>query len=1232
MHRADPAACRRCAGSRIAKSSTNRNDCPRCSRSSSKRPRRRAPPIRELGTVPKDVYLAAETTAQKAAVATHRLGNAQREVAAANEKYRKELEGNREALTYEITNLKITGKNVEDLATQYRISTETVARFRDELQASGKAAARAGSDLKKLEGDLQELDARIAERSTNMSAADLAKRFGADTQARIQEALDLGRSIDTLPPRILAVAETWRQANFETAKADWLKTANDQARALVDTLIEEQQRIVDKQREAGNARFLGENEEQLTAIRENLRLQEEADTDSLERRLGAVQHHYALQRIELRGRVGDHTETLAIIDENERLAASHATDAWEQHLTDVRAQANSYPNIFKTALAGIPNLIQQALTGGGGFKGAGQSILSGLGSQLGGKLFGNLAAKASNTLFKTFGSTITSALGVALPGIGSAVGALAGPLIGKLGSKLFGKAGRQKVNEFAESMGGYDALHTKLADLPDGEKLWVQLTQKTGKNNAKQAEAHIKAVTDALEKHEQHTKAAREELTRLTQEGGLAGRALVAFRDRTKESAETLAFITSETQTAGKSFSSFLQAGATAYTKLADLRKKFQSASGSERDTLAADIKTQEQLLATVGVTTQASATGLGAALAGVFGELQAQGMSAREALTQIEPGVAALRTQLEATGLSGGAAFDHLAHLAGIAAGEISGPALDAIGHLSRGLQGVHNAGFLTQEMFGGLVGQIVQSRQAILDQGAAAEDVNALMQRDLQTIWQLKQDFNYEIDEATAKLLAEAHAAGVVGDQHRSAADRTAQALERVATSLEILTGRADRFGEALDTATRPRTVHVDYDVDAPPDLDPSYQPNPDPPGEGPSYAATGGRVDRDGITPAQYLRPRRHRPAIRRRADGVPAQGHRQRAGDAHARRDHFEYRPAAERRGRPDRRSDDHADRAARGAGGGARERRDHDRGRLRRRIERRHRHARHAGAPAQGQVQRARRPHAVARGARTDGGNDMRFCPPSALRGAAATVTSGGAVDAQYPLTNLHSGNPIDPVRWTTTAETRLVWDHGSPVTMEALMIVMHTFAAGATLQVEANSTNSWGAPAFSHAVVVPAWPDHLPANIVGDLRGTTLATTGYRYTSLLMPAQAVPHAIGELLWISAWTAVDGGQVGRNLQRADVRRIHVNSTAYGVEHVVERRVRQRRLWPSLEILSDSTRATVLALARDAGADRGWPVVIDVHATPFHASAEALFVRFHHESNRPARRTAADRRGP
>lgn len=81
--------------------------------------------------------------------------------------------------------------------------------------------------------------------------------------------------------------------------------------------------------------------------------------------------------------------------------------------------------------------------------------------------------------------------------IAAAVGAI--QVITKLWTKFFGTAGRDLVKQFADSLGGFDAMHAKLLTLgAAGEALWVKLTQGVGRNNPEQAKLVIDEINKAL--------------------------------------------------------------------------------------------------------------------------------------------------------------------------------------------------------------------------------------------------------------------------------------------------------------------------------------------------------------------------------------------------------------------------------------------------------------------------------------------------------------------------------------------------------------------------------------------------------------------------------------------------------------------------------------------------------------------------------------------------------------
>lgn len=141
----------------------------------------------------------------------------------------------------------------------------------------------------------------------------------------------------------------------------------------------------------------------------------------------------------------------------------------------------------------------------GAIQGGGNPLVA-AGSSIGTSLMSGLA----KTLTDGTGIAIKGALGGAINAILPGVGSLLGPLVGKIGSAFAGlfdrNKGRDLVKQFAESMGGFDALQKKLEGLgAEGQRLWVQLTQGVGRNNPQQAQAAIDAITEALERSERRT-------------------------------------------------------------------------------------------------------------------------------------------------------------------------------------------------------------------------------------------------------------------------------------------------------------------------------------------------------------------------------------------------------------------------------------------------------------------------------------------------------------------------------------------------------------------------------------------------------------------------------------------------------------------------------------------------------------------------------------------------------
>jgi TP901 family phage tail tape measure protein len=201
-------------------------------------------------------------------------------------------------------------------------------------------------------------------------------------------------------------------------------------------------------------------------------------------------------------------------------------------------------------------------------------------------------------------------------------------------------------------------------------------------------------------------------------------------------------------------------------------------------------------------IRTQAGATAIAASIAGVYEDLRDQGYTTRQAFLALEPAITKFTQQTAAAGYVGTAAMAELQTLAALAADEIAGPAFDAVESLGAVMGTLFNTGRLTQEVYAGLAAEISATYSALEAQGKGGEAAIRGMQPTLQRMWELQQDFGYEVDESTQKLLDFASQSGIIGDKFRPAADR-------MAASIDKLIERFDAFLSKLTNETASATA---------------------------------------------------------------------------------------------------------------------------------------------------------------------------------------------------------------------------------------------------------------------------------------------------------------------------------------------------------------------------------------------------------------------------------------
>lgn len=243
-------------------------------------------------------------------------------------------------------------------------------------------------------------------------------------------------------------------------------------------------------------------------------------------------------------------------------------------------------------------------------------------------------------------------------------------------------------------------------------------------------------------------------------------------------------------------------------------------------------------------VKTQAAADGIAAAIFGIFEAQSENGVPVAQIVQQLDPLIKDLDAQLKKAGLTGGKAFDEIKELAAVAGHEIAGPLITGVLGLDKALGGLHNSGVLTEDMFDGITAAVGDTYQEILATGVSGAKALQLIAPTLQTAWELSEDFGYSLDDNTKKMIDEAKAAGLVGDEHRTATEQMLAATKRIADAVEglarlfgvVLPGEVDKFAGALDDLPDDVTVRgsVDWDTSGfPTDYDPSRMPQiqPDP-----------------------------------------------------------------------------------------------------------------------------------------------------------------------------------------------------------------------------------------------------------------------------------------------------------------------------------------------------------------------------------------------------------------
>lgn len=401
---------------------------------------------------------------------------------------------------------------------------------------------------------------------------------------------------------------------------------------------------------------------------------------------------------------------------------------------------------------------------------------------------------------KEFATAVLEDLLSFVPGVGQQLKRLARPIIEFFGGLFDRNKGRDSVQAFADSFGGFDSLQKRLGEMgAEGERLWIKLTQGVGRNNPAQAAAVIAEVTAALDAFGTEAERAQRRLDGLGSAVDGVNRKAELFADP--------------------------------FRKLIDARKGLTDEFGKDADPMK--LKELDAKLAETAQRTQGEFERIGVFVAAAFGGLVKETGDALGAISQLGPAFAVLQQGVAEFGLTSTGTIDALLEMFALVNDAVTGPILQSIQATGQIFSGLQQAGVLTSDLFQTVATDIGASFRELEAKGGDVAKAMALSQPILQKLWEGQQTYGAITDDTTRALLEQAEQQGLVGAHMKDVNQKI----------LDVLIAIADVFGATIPDALRglpaaaqtaadgiedalgrikfsPITIPVDYDLGNLPD----------------------------------------------------------------------------------------------------------------------------------------------------------------------------------------------------------------------------------------------------------------------------------------------------------------------------------------------------------------------------------------------------------------------------
>jgi hypothetical protein len=177
------------------------------------------------------------------------------------------------------------------------------------------------------------------------------------------------------------------------------------------------------------------------------------------------------------------------------------------------------------------------------------------------------------------------------------------------------------------------------------------------------------------------------------------------------------------------------------------------------------------------------------------------------------------------------------------------------------------------------------------------------------------------------------------------------------------------------------------------------------------------------------------------------------------------------------------------------------------------------------------------------------------------RATAAITVGTGTAPSGYGPTLLVDENPARVAK-ITAGTAAWVFDFGTAQRVDLAALIHHNFDTGGDVRLQGNATNSWGAPTFSAAFVIPTWqaagtPTRWPVNPWMDVSAQSgYSAGGFRYWRVVITGNSQNVELGQV-WLSPTIRRLTVNMESGQEEARNRGLVRNTTSFDVDTIYPR---------------------------------------------------------------------------